>query len=188
MPGARNSAAHRRADRQHERVDARPRAEVEGDLAARAHDPQRLGDERQGVVALAVLQRDVAEGDVGRVVGRCRSVRPSATSIVRSRSTLPKRATASRQRSRNPASRSQAMTVPKRRVKAHVMRPIPQPISTQRALVVVAVSELEALEVDGHLVVAGGDELGERQRVAGLVVEDPAGGLDDLVGARPAPR
>ena len=30
------------------------------------------------------------------------------------------------------------MTVPKRRVKAHVMRPIPQPISTSRAAVVVA--------------------------------------------------
>ena len=69
MPGTRNSAAHDDADRQHERVDARPRAEVEGDLPAGPHDPHRLVDQRHGVVALAVLQRDVAEGDVGDVVG-----------------------------------------------------------------------------------------------------------------------
>ena len=63
------------------------------------------------------------------------------------------------------------------------MRPMPQPISTnERALVVVAL-EPELLQVDGHLAVAGGDELGERQRVPGLVVEDPARRLDDLVGA-----
>ena len=63
------------------------------------------------------------------------------------------------------------------------MRPMPQPISTSVRCVVLAVAEPEAVEVDGHLAVAGRDELGERQRVAGLVVEDPAGGLHDLVGA-----
>ena len=68
-PGARNSAAHDDADRQHERVEARPGPEVEGDLPAGPDDPQRLVDERQGVVAVAVLQRDVAERDVGGVVG-----------------------------------------------------------------------------------------------------------------------
>ena len=111
------------------------------------------------------------------------SVRPSATSIVRSRSTLPKRATASRQRSRNPASRSQAYDGAEAAGEGARHAADAAADLDERALVVVAVAEAEAVEVDRHLAVAGGDELGERQRVAGLVVEDPARGLHDLVGA-----
>ena len=102
---------------------------------------------------------------------------------MRSRSTRPNRATASRQRSRKPESRSQAYTTPKRRVNAHVIRPIPAPISTSTWRCRVLAGEAEGVEVHRDLGVAGGDELGERLRVAGLAVEHPAGGLDDVVGA-----
>ena len=60
---------HRCAHRQHQRIHTRPRSEVEGDATTGADDSQRLADERQRVVALAVLQRDVAERDIDRVVG-----------------------------------------------------------------------------------------------------------------------
>ena len=39
------------------------------DRAARPSDPHRLAHQRQGVAAVAVLQRDVAEHDVGDAVG-----------------------------------------------------------------------------------------------------------------------
>ena len=194
-PGRRPLARQPRADAGHpeqrphrrraaaRRVDARPRAEVEGDLAARLDDPQRLVDEREGVVALAVLQRDVAEGDVGGVVGD-RQRAPvgdldgaQPVDLAEAGDRLPAaleepgvevarddRAEAAGERARHPADAAADLD--------------------ERALVVVAVEELEAVEVDGHLVVAGGDELGERQRVARLVVEHPARRLDDFVGGR----
>ena len=69
-PGTRHSAAHDRARPASSSTSAAgPGAEVQRDVTAGTHDPHRLGDERQRVVELAVLERDVAEREIGDVVG-----------------------------------------------------------------------------------------------------------------------
>ena len=74
------------------------------------------------------------------------------------------------------------MTLPNSRVNAHVIRPMPQPISTKVLSSFDGITQTEHREVRGHLLVAGEHELLEREAVAGLVVEHPAGFLHHLVG------
>ena len=61
-------AAHQRREREQRRVDHRSGPEVQRDRAARPGDAHRLAHQGQSVAAVTVLQRDVAEHDVGDAV------------------------------------------------------------------------------------------------------------------------
>ena len=130
------------AGRPQQRVAAGPGAVVQHDVTAGATTRTASRRQRQRIVVMAVLERDVAERHVGRVVGQGdrATVGDGAGLQPLGR---PNWATVSRHRSRNAASRSQATTRANRRVKLAVIRPMPEPISTRVCDAVRIVTESE---------------------------------------------
>ena len=176
-------AADERPGRQEQHVGTRARPEVERDVAAGADDAHRLTGELERVVDLAVLERDVAErevGDVGRHVERSPVGDLDRAEPVDLAEPGDGLAAAFEEAGVEVAG------VHRRELAGERARHAADPAADldDGALVGAVRAQPEHVEVREHLVVAGRDELVDGELRAGLVVEHPSGLPDDLVGAR----
>ena len=164
-------------------VGSGPTAVVQRDLAARLGDADRFGREVERIVGIAVLQRDVAERHIGGVVGEIERLavgdvaRPETLDLAEPADGLERpleepgvevaaddRAELAGEGAGHPADAATDLD--------------------QRLLLVVGSTQTELGEVRRHFLVAGRNELFEREIGAGLVVEHPPGGTHDVVAAR----
>ena len=171
-----------RAEREQEHVGAAAGPVVQGDLAAGPGDTHGLGREVEGVVDVAVLQRDVAERHVRRVRRQVQGLsvgdvdRAEPVDLAEPSDGL----VGALQEPGIEVARHDRSVLAGERT-GHPTDAAPD--LDDRLLVDVRCPEPEDREVRRHFRVTGRHELRERELGAGLVVEHPARRPHDIVAA-----